>query len=587
MACIPPLIRLNVDPLPARRFIHTPILFPLQFLGCCETLFATAGLRGAPRPQIVKNPGFLQLFETNTTGLAVHSSAPRTRQTMKHSKVHARATERIPYTLYHGTFIHAPQLGELEIITDALVGVDLSGEIDFLSRDFGGGSHKEAVLFYEQRYRRPHDHNGRSDQGCDDYTRYRYVDVSKDPLKFFLPGFVDTHIHASQYPNAGIGLESLLLDWLTDYTFPMESKFTDANKDKMELAKTVYGKVIDRTLRSGTTCASYFTTTDPHTSNLFAELCLTAGQRSFVGKVCMDHNETYPAYEESFEECQSSMNSMVKYISSINPPNETLVRPIITPRFAPVCTRKLLKWLGAFALEHNLPIQTHIAESKNEVKLVADLFPECDNYATVYSDHDLLTNTTILAHAVHLTKPERNLIKRHKCSVSHCPTSNSFLTSGEAPVKKYLHEDKINVSLGTDVSGGFDSSILTIMRQAILVSHHLAMKSLDYDAKLTLAEVIYMATTAGAKAVGLGAEIGSFEVGKRWDAQLIDLSAPNSNVDVFSWQAKPDIKSITDLVGKWIFGGDDRNCVKVWCNGRLVVDKSRDEWVFVKDEGQR
>ena len=297
----------------------------------------------------------------------------------------------------------------------------------------------------------------------------------------------------------------------------------------------------------------------------------------------MDHNETYPSYEESFEECQDSMSSMVKYISSINPHNETLVRPIVTPRFAPVCSRKLLKWLGSFASEHNLPIQTHIGENKNEIKLVADLFPECDNYASVYSDHDLLTNTTILAHAVHLTKAERLLIKKHLCSVSHCPTSNSFLTSGEAPVKQYLHEDKINVSLGTDVSGGFDSSILTIIRQAILVSHHLAMKSNDEtDVKLTIPEAIFMATKAGAKAVGLEHQIGTFEKGKRWDAQLIDLNSPNSIIDIFDWQIKKDRKSMSDLLGKWIFSGDDRNCIKVWCNGRLVVDKTVDEWVFIK-----
>lgn len=489
---------------------------------------------------------------------------------MQHHKVHAKAMAAIPYTLYHGTFIHTPELDRLEIMNNALIGVNQKGEIDFVSSEYAGGSQEEAIFFFEKK-------SGES------HSQIKYVDISKDPLKFFLPGFIDTHIHASQYPNAGIGLESLLLDWLTDYTFPMEDQFTDTNSAKIELAKKVYSKVIDRTLRSGTTCASYFTTTDPHTSNMFAELCLKAGQRSFVGKVCMDHNETYPSYEESFEECQDSMSSMVKYISSINPQNETLVRPIVTPRFAPVCSRKLLKWLGSFASEHNLPIQTHIGENKNEIKLVADLFPECDNYASVYSDHDLLTNTTILAHAVHLTKAERLLIKKHLCSVSHCPTSNSFLTSGEAPVKQYLHEDKINVSLGTDVSGGFDSSILTIIRQAILVSHHLAMKSNDgTDVKLTFPEAIYMATKAGAKAVGLEHQIGTFEKGKRWDAQLIDLNSPNSIIDIFDWQIKKDRKSMSDLLGKWIFGGDDRNCIKVWCNGRLVVDKTVDEWVFIK-----
>ena len=91
-----------------------------------------------------------------------------------------------------------------------------------------------------------------------------------------------------------------------------------------------------------------------------------------------------------------------------------------------------------------------------------------------------------------------------------------------------------------------------------------------------------MATKAGAKAVGLEHQIGTFEKGKRWDAQLIDLNSPNSIIDIFDWQIKKDRKSMSDLLGKWIFSGDDRNCIKVWCNGRLVVDKTVDEWVFIK-----
>ncbi|EGW30153.1 uncharacterized protein SPAPADRAFT_63761 [Spathaspora passalidarum NRRL Y-27907] len=310
----------------------------------------------------------------------------------------------------------------------------------------------------------------------------------------------------------------------------------------------------------------------------------------------MDHNETYDKYQETYEECIHSMTKIITHLSNINPEEEVLVRPIVTPRFAPVCTRKLLKYLGNLSNINHLPIQTHISENKKEVELVHDLFPECPDYATVYDKHDLLNESTILAHAIHLTDKERKLIKKKNCSISHCPTSNTFISSGEAPIKQYLTKDKINVSLGTDISGGFDSSILGVVKHSILVSHHLAMKTNDTKDKLTLEDALYMSTMGGAKAVGLPDMIGSFELGKKFDVQLIDLTIEESNVDVFNWQipdtsntSESDYQHMVDLLGKWVFSGDDRNCVKVWCNGRLVLDKKvnghrDDRWVMIESE---
>ncbi|KAK6202534.1 uncharacterized protein RJT21DRAFT_118586 [Scheffersomyces amazonensis] len=315
----------------------------------------------------------------------------------------------------------------------------------------------------------------------------------------------------------------------------------------------------------------------------------------------MDHNETYEDYSETFEECIESMNSIIEHVHNLNPDDETLVKPIITPRFAPVCTRDLLFFLGQLSKTHNLPIQTHISENEKEIELVHDLFPDCDDYASVYKKHNLLGDSTILAHAIHLTKKERKIIKEKNCSISHCPTSNTFISSGEAPIKQYLYEDGINVSLGTDVSGGFDSSILGIIKHCILVSHHLAMKTKNQKDKLSIKDALYMATQGGAKAVGMEDQLGSFDLGKKFDVQLIDLKSQDSSVDVFDWQLPfqlhqdrrdnpltdlEKVNKMVDLLGKWIFSGDDRNCIKVWCNGRLVVNKLRhnydDRWVMVE-----
>lgn len=492
------------------------------------------------------------------------------------------------YTLYRATFVHTPTLKEgLQIYPNTLIGVNQQGCIDFI--DLNNNSTNSVEFFKTEA----------SNQGFHiDYDHFNYIDYSKDAYKFICPGFIDTHIHASQYPNIGIGLGIPLLDWLKEYTFALENSFTTVNKDHLILAKEVYTKVINKTLACGTTCASYFTTIDVETTKLFADLLIKFGQRGFVGKVCMDHNTQYPQYQESNNDCMKSMDKLINHCKSINPKNDTLVKPIITPRFAPVCSRKLLKNLGKLSKTEHLPIQTHISENKDEIKLVNELFPECDNYAAVYDDHELLSSSTILAHAVHLTDDECKLIKQKNCSISHCPTSNTFIASGEAPIKKYLYKDELNVSLGTDLSGGFEQSILGVLKHSVLVSHHLSMKKQDQNDEsfvspnLSVDDAIFMATQGGAKAVGLSNQIGSFEIGKKFDAQLIDLNSYSTNVDVFKWQlpnyevdSSPQIlKKINNLINKWVFSGDDRNCIKVWCNGKVVVDKLKhDRWVYVDE----
>ncbi|CAK7897462.1 probable guanine deaminase [[Candida] anglica] len=496
------------------------------------------------------------------------------------------------YTLYYGTIVHTPTISSIEININTLVGVNSNGTIDFIHKNLSKDVNPIKFFF-----------NNHSPS--DPIKEFKFNDNSQNPLQFFCPGFIDTHIHASQYPNLGIGIGVPLLDWLKQYTFPMEESF---KKENLLMAEDVYNKVISRTLSCGTTCASYFTTIDYDTTTLFTDLLLKHGQRGFVGKVCMDHNEPYPQYSESFEQSIESQQKILNYIesknskinarysekkgtlSTCNHDHSRLVTPIITPRFAPVCSDPLLQTLGAISLANSLPIQTHIAENLKEVALMKELFPQFENYASVYDHYQLLTNRTILAHAVHLDDDECKIISERGCTISHCPTSNSFLSSGEAPIKKYLKHN-INIALGTDLSGGFDSSILGIMKHSILVSHHLAMpEEIDDSNKLSIKEVMYMATQGGAKAVGLGDTIGTFHVGKQWDAQLIDLASSNSYLDVFEWQV-PDTKGdptkavekINELLGRWIFNGDDRNCMKVWVNGNLVVDKedTSDGWVIV------
>ncbi|KAJ5615358.1 hypothetical protein N7537_000472 [Penicillium hordei] len=447
-------------------------------------------------------------------------------------------------------------------------------------------------------------------------TRVKIVTASEERNEFFFPGFIDTHIHAPQYPNAGLFGSSTLLDWLETYTFPVESRFgsppdpktghqtqTDPKETPL-LAQQIYNQVISRTLSNGTTCASYYATNHVPATNALSSLCNARGQRAFIGRACMDNPDFCVDYYRDFSADDSihATRQTIEFIQTLDPEGK-LVKPIVTPRFAPSCTRPALQSLGELAASYSPPlhIQTHISENIKELALVKELFPEADSYAAVYDKYNLLTPRTILAHAVHLSADERALIRVREAKISHCPASNSALGSGICPVRTLLDEG-ITVGLGTDVSGGYSPSILEAARQACLASRLLGQSAawqrdhsqgVDGDGadgreKLSVQESLYLATRGGAAVVDMGSELGGFDMGMLWDVQLIRLggvklvekspldgvpgdgsanlvqAGPVGNVDLFgteSWEEK---------IQKWVWSGDDRNVKAVWVGGRLV-----------------
>lgn len=445
-------------------------------------------------------------------------------------------------TLYVGSFVHSTSLSILDRCANGIIGVDETGKIAFILRD----AEKESLP-----------------QGWESAKS-----VTLEGEGFFFPGFVDTHIHASQYPNAGVFGKSTLLDWLNTYTFPLESSFTD-----LKVASKIYNRVVARTLSHGTTTACYYATIHVPATNLLADICNSRGQRAFVGRVCMDSALSPEFYrDESAAASLQHTKDCISHIKSIDP-SYALITPIITPRFAPSCSVESMISLGQLHAETGVPVQTHISENHAECELVKEMFPMYKSYADVYHSTGLLTNKTILAHAIHLTPEERCLIKETDAKISHCPGSNTALTSGTAKIRDLLN-DGLSIGLGTDVSGGCTPSILNQAREAVYVSRHVAMTPGQVEAKLSVAEALYLATRGGAKVVGLENSIGGFEVGLDWDAQLVRFgqvgdteglgSETDGLVEIFgneSWE---------DKVAKWLYTGDDRNTHAVWVKGRLV-----------------
>lgn len=406
----------------------------------------------------------------------------------------------------------------------------------------------------------------------------------------------DTHIHASQHPNAGIFGKTTLLSWLTTYTYPLEASLKNPSK-----ARNVYNQCVSRTLSHGTTTAAYYATAHASSTNILADICLAKGQRAFVGRVCMD-TDLSPEYyrDESPEFAIRETEAVIEHCRAVDPERH-LIMPILTPRFAPSCTPPLLSSLGRLATSSQLPIQTHIAENTAEVALVRKRFPDSASYAAVYDDYGLLTSKTVLAHAIHLSPNETALIRERGSCVSHCPVSNISLSSGLCPVRELL-DTGITVGLGTDVSGGYSSSMLVAAREASMVSRTLASLVSDDEneeietpaaheqnerqkttirdrKKLSVEECLYLATVGGARCLGLEHKISRFEVGMEWDAQLIELTQMNVEHDGSGDGEGEMDAGLPELwgkekwdekVAKWLFCGDDRNTKRVYVRGKLV-----------------
>jgi guanine deaminase len=466
--------------------------------------------------------------------------------------------------------VHSLGLKQLELVERAAIGVNDSGNIVFVART---EDETAAALKSHQ----PHS----------------IIDLGS---KFISPGFVDTHCHAPQYVFAGLGTGTPLLEWLAKYTFNYESQFKE-----VEFARKVYPKVVSQMLRQGSTTVSYFATIHLEATKALHEICVAAGQRALVGKVCMDRNAPPHYIESSTEESLASTKSFIEYCET---QKSELVKPTITPRFAITCTEQLMKGLGDLASQHDCHIQSHLNENKGEIAFVGELFPG-KSYTEVYRQFGLLNSKTIMAHCVHSTDAELDLMRECGASISHCPTSNSSMFSGLCHVRRAI-EAGVSVGLGTDMAGGYANSLLTTLRDAINVSSAIQTSASDQasssasnasnasnnpshpsnnpshpsNAGLSFQEAFFLATLGGAQALSLQHSIGNFVVGKSFDALVIDVNAPGSRIDCFG------LETTLNLFEKYLYLGDDRNIEHVFVQGKRVHGSSSQSLPFTTTGNQ-
>jgi guanine deaminase len=399
--------------------------------------------------------------------------------------------------------------------------------------------------------------------------------------EFLCPGMIDLHIHAPQYAFAGTATDRPLMGkdgWLETYTFPAERRL----RTDLPYAQEVYSHVVQNTLRHGTTTAVYFATLDVEPCKILVDCALKYGQRALIGKVCMDRNSPGD-YCQSLEENLRQTEELIDYIEQsctsemlISP----LVLPLVTPRFIPTCTPSLLSALGDIALKRKCHITSHISESVDEVEFSRYLDKTIDctdgggrSDAIIFDSHHLLTNQCIMAHGVHLSLADLDLLKQRGTAVAHCPLSNFFFAGGILPCRQLMQRGNL-VGLGTDVAGGYNCSMLHSARMSVVASQALQQCECNKDEKakeeqqsniLDYRHAFYLATMGGAEALNVQNRIGTFGPGMEFDAKILSAEPKSAPVQIFQSD------TIADIFQKLVVLGDDRNVKRVFVQGRDVT----------------
>jgi guanine deaminase len=388
---------------------------------------------------------------------------------------------------------------------------------------------------------------------CGDYATLRdaHPGTGTRDLRggFLLPGFIDTHVHFPQVRVLG-GLGYTLLDWLQHHTLPEEAKF--ANPD---YAGAVASGFVHALASHATTTALVFGSHFAPATEILFETAARSGLRIISGLAISDRllrPELHVGAETAYQ-----ANSQL--IRRFHGKGRSFYA--VTPRFALSTSESLLEVCQTLLAEHpGLRLQTHINENRQEVDQVGRLFPWAPDYLAVYERFQLVRPNAVLAHSVHSTESEIERIAASGAAVAHCPSSNAALGSGIFPMSRHLKAG-VGCALGTDVGGGTGFGMLKEALQAYLVQ-----RLLNGSGTMLAAEhLLYLATRAGAEAIGLEHEIGDFQPGKSADFVYLRPPAKSPLQAVAAHAKSPNhlLASIFTLAGA-------ESVQETWVAGSLV-----------------
>ncbi len=319
------------------------------------------------------------------------------------------------------------------------------------------------------------------------------------------PPFLDAHTHIPQHPIRGRFLAGVepnpqggrLLAGLNRNVFPAEAKCSD-----LEHADRVIQVFLQDTLAHGVVGGSAYMTVHYPATLRALEILPDAWS---VGLVLM--NQNCPEYLRVDDaNIERHLTELAERYGR---------RVVITDRFAVAVNSQLRRRAVKIASRYGLLAQTHLNEQQLEKQLVEkQLYPDANSYAHVYQRDGLLDVPALLAHCIHMTDDELEIVARQKAGVAHCPTSNTLLGSGRMPLDR-ICEHGIEYAICTDVGASPTTSLLAEVAQFLKVHK-------GHSRRATPSEALYRTTLAPAKLLGMGSRMGSLDVGKQFSFVEID-----------------------------------------------------------------
>ena len=380
---------------------------------------------------------------------------------------------------------------------------------------------------------------------------FQGIQVIDHTNRLIIPGLIDLHLHAPQYTFRGTGMDLELLDWLNTSAFPEEARYAES-----DYAQKAYQIFTEDLKQSPTTRACIFATLHTDATMILMDLLEDTGLKTMVGKVNMDRNAPSYLMEQN---ASTSAAATRQWIDAVSGRHYQNTFPILTPRFIPSCSDELLILLSEIQQEFHLPVQSHLSENPGEIHWVKELCPDSLFYGDAYDHFGLFgaDAPTVMAHCVYSTEEEIQRMKENGVYVAHCPESNENLSSGIAPVKRYL-EEGLSVGLGSDVAGGSTENLFRAMAHAIQMSK-MRWRLVDqkYPA-LKSEEAFYMATKGGGSFFG---KVGSFEEGYEFDAVVLDDSRLESSRQM----------SVKDRLERMIYLADEREVKAKYVRGNKII----------------
>lgn len=317
--------------------------------------------------------------------------------------------------------------------------------------------------------------------------------------QYILPGLINAHTHVPMTLLRAMADDLRLDVWLMGYIMPVEREFV--SPEFVRLGTTL---ACAEMIRGGVTAFAdmYYFEAD------IAEATAAAGLRALLCESILKFPTPDAAtYEDSLEYSR-------KFIEDWK--DHPLVTPTIAPHAVYSNTEETLQRSVQLAKDYNLPMMTHIAETKREVDDNMENFGK--TVVPYMKDQGIFDVPVIAAHCVHIDDHEMRMLKKHGASVAHCPSANLKLASGIAAITQML-EIGLNVAIGTDgPASNNDLDMFEEMRLAAL----LAKVTPNDPTALPAKQALKMATVNGAKALGMEDSVGSLEVDKIADLIVVD-----------------------------------------------------------------